>query len=182
MQEFEIPYAAFGLAPATKTLATDSLRVDVLTTETIAAFTDVVSGETVSATWASVEAGQHGWYVVATGPYGGVATSEARTFTAEGPSLETGTPAVVGTPRVGSVLRVDPGEWAAGARLSFQWLVDGVPVSGATGRTFRPTASDVGASVSVRVTGTKRGFGEWTVTSELSAPVAASEEQGKGRG
>ncbi|AEG43896.1 lamin tail domain-containing protein [Isoptericola variabilis] len=182
MQEFEIPYSAFSLEPTTKTLATDSLRVDVLTSETIAAFTGVASGETVSATWSSLEAGEHGWYVVATGPYGGVVTSEVRTFTTSGPALQTGTPVVVGTPRVGAVLRVDPGTWASGTQLAFQWLVDGVPVSGATGRTYKVPASDVGGSVSVRVTGTKDGYGSWSATSAPTEPVTDGGKPGKGRG
>lgn len=183
MQDFEIPYAAFGLAPATKTLATDSLRVDVLTSEVIDTVTGVASGETVSATWSGVEAGEHGWYVVVAGPYGGVTTSPVRTFTAQapaGPVLELGTPTVVGTPRVGSVLRVEPGDRTPGTQLSFVWFADGEPVAEGSRRTYKPTADDVGKRITVEVTGTKRGFEPATATSEPTSPVATTDKPGKG--
>ena len=54
-QEFEIPYAAVGIAPQTKTLGTDSFRADVLTTRSIATFQGVASGSTVDATWPGVD-------------------------------------------------------------------------------------------------------------------------------
>lgn len=89
MQDFEIPYAALGLEPTTKRLATDGLTVDVLTTETIDEVTGVPSGTAATATWTDVEPGEHGWYAVVTGPYGGTVVSPVHTFTvgdATGPS------------------------------------------------------------------------------------------------
>ncbi|OLT55091.1 metallophosphoesterase [Cellulosimicrobium sp. CUA-896] len=86
MQDFEIPYAALGIEPTTKRLATDGLTVDVLTGETVDTVSGVPSGTSVSGTWADVEPGEHGWYVVVTGPHGGTVTSPVRTFTAGEPA------------------------------------------------------------------------------------------------
>jgi hypothetical protein len=80
-QQFEIPYAASGLTPRTKTLSTDELSVDILTTERIAAYDDVTSGTPLTATWA-VEPGEHGWYVRTADPHGAVDHSVVHTFTA----------------------------------------------------------------------------------------------------
>ena len=82
MQTFEIPYAAVGIVPATKTLATDWFRADVLTAKQIGVVSGVPSGTTATVTWPAVQPGVHGWYVNAVGPYGGTADSEVRTFTA----------------------------------------------------------------------------------------------------
>ena len=82
-QEFEIPYAASGLQARTKSLSTDELSVDILTTERIAGFDDVGSGSPLTATW-RVEPGQHGWYVRSADPYGAVDHSVVHTFTATG--------------------------------------------------------------------------------------------------
>ena len=84
MQEFEIPYAAGGIVPKTKSLATDSFRADILTTTVIDCVDDVVSGSEASVTWKVSSGGEHGWYVRTTSPYGGVEYSEVRTFTVNG--------------------------------------------------------------------------------------------------
>lgn len=81
MQEFEIPYAAAGITPAAKTLATDSFTADILTAKTIGCAKNVQSGDTASVTWEKLKPGQHSWFVKTTGPFGGVAYSEVRTFT-----------------------------------------------------------------------------------------------------
>ncbi len=72
-------------------------------------------------------------------------------------------PYVKGTPKVGWTLTADPQEWTVeddwfGGPMpvtddlfTFQWLADGRPVAGATDRTFAPTASQLGRSLSVRV-------------------------------
>nr|WP_244962876.1 metallophosphoesterase [Cryobacterium roopkundense] len=91
-QEFAVPYAAFGLTPMVKTLATDSFTVDILTTTEIAAFADVASGSEVTAVW-TPGAGTHGWYAFSADPFGATAYSEVRRVTvAEPPVVE---PAVV---------------------------------------------------------------------------------------
>jgi hypothetical protein len=79
-QEFVVPYAAFGLAPVTKSLATDSFTADILTSTQIESFSQVASGTTVSTQWAGLPVGDHGWYVVSTDPFGAVDYSPVRTL------------------------------------------------------------------------------------------------------
>ncbi len=51
-------------------------------------------------------------------------------------------PVVSGTPKVGSTLSATGGTWSPSTvTLGYQWLADGVPVSGATARTLTPTAA-----------------------------------------
>lgn len=85
-QEFAIPYADLGLVPQTKTLGTDMFMAEILTTSTIASFTDVASGTEVSARWETPGAGSRGWYVTTTDPYGATDRSPVQlvTFT-DGP-------------------------------------------------------------------------------------------------
>ncbi|WP_243231762.1 metallophosphoesterase [Microbacterium sp. CIAB417] len=80
MQEFEIPYEAVGIVPASKTLAADSFRAEILTANEIGAQAGVASGAQATATWSDLTEGEHGWYVVATGPHGGTEYSEVRSF------------------------------------------------------------------------------------------------------
>lgn len=81
-------------------------------------------------------------------------------------------PQVVGTPRVGVPLTSTTGEWSvAPGATTRQWLVDGIPVTGATGASYTPTAADAGKTVQVRVTEAS-GI---TVTSRASEPVGRGE-------
>ncbi|ANH37851.1 Aminopeptidase N [Nocardioides dokdonensis FR1436] len=86
----------------------------------------------------------------------------------------TPTPTIGGTPRFGEVLSAEAGTWDDGVDLSYQWLVDGVPVADATGTEFSPRASDVAGIVTVAVTGSRTGYASVTRTSDATAPVAAA--------
>jgi hypothetical protein len=79
------------------------------------------------------------------------------------------TPTISGTLRVGRVLTAVPGAWDPAATFTYQWRVNGAPVSGATGRTYTPVATDRTKRVSVTVTGSRDGF---TPVSRTSAPSA----------
>ena len=79
------------------------------------------------------------------------------------------TPTIAGTVRVGRVLTAVPGAWAPAATFAYQWRVNGLAVSGATGRTYTPVAGDRTKRVSVTVTGSRDGF---TPVSRTSAPSA----------
>lgn len=69
------------------------------------------------------------------------------------------TPTISGTAKVGGVLTAKPGTWApTPTKLSYQWLRNGKPISGATAATYTLAAADVNASVSVRVTATLAGY------------------------
>ena len=182
-QEFEIPYAAVGIDPAVKRLATDSFRADVLTSRDIAVREGVASGSTVTATWRDVPEGEHGWYVEATGPYGGRERSEVRTFTAvapAGPSEFTSapTPSITGEARVGETLRADAGTWTPAdpeVVLTYRWTADGEVVEGADGPTLALGADLLGAEVAVEVTGNQEGYVETTRVSDPTSPVEAGE-------
>ncbi|WP_232680345.1 Ig-like domain repeat protein [Nocardioides sp. R-C-SC26] len=60
-------------------------------------------------------------------------------------------PKVVGGASVGSLLTADPGEWTQKIEFVFQWLRDGVPITGATASTYTTTAADAGREVAVKV-------------------------------
>lgn len=91
-------------------------------------------------------------------------------------------PYIKGTPKVGWTLTADPQEWTVeddwfGGPMpvtedlfTFQWLADGRPVAGATGRTFVPTARELGRSLSVRV---GVDLANTTTSNDTSASTAA---------
>lgn len=85
-------------------------------------------------------------------------------------------PKITGTPQVGVKLTAKPGAWKPDdARLSYQWLADGVEIGGATRTTFTPTAEQRGDAISVAVTGKRRGYTPTTVTSAATDRVARGE-------
>ncbi|WP_069386857.1 lamin tail domain-containing protein [Cellulosimicrobium cellulans] len=92
-QSFEVSYADLGIAPVTKTLATDAFSAEILTAAEIASFEDVASGSVLTATWTVTEPGEHGWYVRSTDPHGAVDLSTVRELTvvAAGPGTDPGT-------------------------------------------------------------------------------------------
>lgn len=81
-------------------------------------------------------------------------------------------PTISGTPRVDSVLTATRGSWypVLGVDFTYQWLRNGVPISGATGATYRLRNDDAGSTVSVQVIATVQGAHE-TATSAPTATV-----------
>ncbi len=87
------------------------------------------------------------------------------------PSLTSATPVISDTtPQVGQKLSVATGSWTSGTAFAYEWL-RGTTVVGKTS-TYTPTASDLGKTLSVKVTGTKSGFTSVTKTSAATKPVA----------
>lgn len=83
-------------------------------------------------------------------------------------------PKISGTPVVGRVLTATGGTWSSSdVTRSFRWLRNGSPIAGATASTYKPTTSDIGKSLSVRVTASKVGFVDGTATSAKVGPVKA---------
>lgn len=79
------------------------------------------------------------------------------------------TPTIGGTAREGQRLTASPGTWGpAPVTLRYQWYRDTSAISGATATTYLLTTSDVGKSITVRVTGTKSGY---TTVTKVSAPL-----------
>jgi len=91
----------------------------------------------------------------------------------------TPTPTIAGTPRVGNTLTATTGTWTpAPVALSSSWLRDGVAIEPAqTGSTYSLTEADLGATISVAVTGTKSGY---TPATKTSAPTTAVAEAAVG--
>lgn len=82
------------------------------------------------------------------------------------------TPKISGTPRVGVPLRALAGSWTSGTRFTYQWYANGTAISGATGFSFTPTASQRGKKLTVRLVGSRPGFAGASRTSAASATVA----------
>ncbi len=86
---------------------------------------------------------------------------------------QTPVPVVSGGPRLGGVLTATSGSWApAPVALEYQWLRNGATIGGATGVSYAPTIADVGAELSVRVTGSKAGYQTTSRTSLATTPVS----------
>lgn len=78
-------------------------------------------------------------------------------------------PIIDGVPQVGGWLSetdITFMSFAPYAReVSYQWLRDGTPISGATDKVYQVAAADAGKSISVRITGEKPGFPDGVATS-----------------
>jgi 5'-nucleotidase len=68
-------------------------------------------------------------------------------------------PTLKGTAVVGSRLSVNEGKWnVRHLDFSYQWYLNGVAISGATGDHYRVKASDAGGSITVKVTAMREGY------------------------
>ncbi len=80
-------------------------------------------------------------------------------------------PTIEGQSYVGITLNAHPGVWGPQTvGLAYQWLRSGQPVANAINRTYRLTEFDLGARISVTVTGIKEGY---TSVAMFSAPTQA---------
>ena len=71
----------------------------------------------------------------------------------------TGRASISGTAKVGSTLTGHRGIWSpTPSSYGFQWLRNGVAISGATSTTYKLTSADKGKKVTVRVTAKKSGY------------------------
>lgn len=88
-------------------------------------------------------------------------------------------PTISGTPQVGQLLTVDPGEWAGVNAIAFQWQADTagngtfVDIAGATASTFVPTASQEGDDIRCEVTGTNPSLSTVANSAETATVAAA---------
>jgi hypothetical protein len=90
-------------------------------------------------------------------------------------TLVAGTPMVTGSPTFGATLTANPGDWSPGSpSFSYQWVSGTTDIVGATFATYSPASSDVGAKLSVRVTGTENGFTPASATSPQTASVGTA--------
>ena len=86
----------------------------------------------------------------------------------------TPTPAITGSAVTGQKLKVTPGTWSKGVKLSYQWQRNGSPISGATAKTYVIAAADDGTNVTVAVTGAETGYESVTQVSAAVTPVAGT--------
>ena len=83
-------------------------------------------------------------------------------------------PAVIGRAEAGRQLTVTPGVWQPGdVTLTYQWLRDGEPISGADTSGYRVRSADAGAVLTARVTA--RQPGNVNEATALSDPVVVNE-------
>ncbi|NQX28343.1 S8 family peptidase [Microbacteriaceae bacterium VKM Ac-2854] len=95
--------------------------------------------------------------------------SAAKTIAAG--TLTAPTPTISGTATVGQTLTAKPGTWGpAPVALTYQWYRGSTAIPGATATTYKLVTADKGASITVRVTGTKAGY--TTVTKSSTAMKA----------
>ncbi|MEV6812876.1 family 43 glycosylhydrolase [Micromonospora sp. NPDC051296] len=85
-------------------------------------------------------------------------------------------PEIDGAAKVGKVLSATPGEWnQRGLTFEYQWLRDGVPIAGATGRQYAPQVADVGHRLSVQVTATRPNTVPGVARSKETQPIKAAK-------
>ena len=69
---------------------------------------------------------------------------------------------VTGTPTTGKVLTAKASAWAPGAKLAYQWLLDGKAIAGATKATYTLLKTQKAHKISVRITQTAVGYNTGT--------------------
>lgn len=85
-------------------------------------------------------------------------------------------PTVVGAYEVGSTLSASAGTWdvpASRLQLSYQWLLGGTPIGGATDPTYTVPVTALGRPISVRVTATAPGAAEAASAVSTSSVVTS---------
>ncbi|MDR1825111.1 MAG: leucine-rich repeat domain-containing protein [Bifidobacteriaceae bacterium] len=94
------------------------------------------------------------------------------TVNIERPAIEGTKPVISGEVEVDQTLTAETGTWTpAPVDLAYQWLRGGTPIDGATSATYKVTAADVGAELSVKVTGSKAERDSLTLTSDPTCKV-----------
>lgn len=104
-------------------------------------------------------------------------TSNAAAKVALG-ALKAPNPAISGPVAVGQTLTVKPATWTSGTKLTYQWLANNTAIPGATAATFKLTSAQHGATIRVRVTGTKPGYATAAKLSASTAKVATGVVSG----
>lgn len=85
-----------------------------------------------------------------------------------------GTAVIVGITQVDQKVVAVPSGWSAGASFSYQWLIDGTPITGATGAQYTPVSADAGKALTVSITGSLAGAADATAASD---PLTVSTAQ-----
>jgi hypothetical protein len=80
-------------------------------------------------------------------------------------------PKITGTAVAGKTLKVVPGAWTKGTKLTYQWYVNGVAVSKATKSTYTVSTSAIAKTITVVVKGSKSGYATASKRSKATATV-----------
>jgi hypothetical protein len=151
-------------APATVTLAYQWLRAGTAIPGATAATYKLVAADGGKALTAKVTGTKPGFTTVAKTSTATAAITSVLTATP--------TPTISGTVKVGQTLTAKPGTWApATVTLKYQWLRGTTAISGATAATYKPVTADAGATLTVKVTGSKAGHVTVAKTSAATAVV-----------
>jgi serine protease len=85
-----------------------------------------------------------------------------------------GTPTIAGLASVGHTLTASPGTWTPqGVAFSHQWKRDGTDITGATTANYTVAPADLGAKISVLITGARPFMDSVSATSATTAKVIA---------
>lgn len=98
-------------------------------------------------------------------------TSPSSVAVVAGTLIASGTPVVVGAPQVGVPLVAQGASWRPTPSLAYQWYSNGVAIPGATGQSYTPQASDLGAAITVTVTAAATGYRTAAATIRTSTDV-----------
>ena len=105
----------------------------------------------------------------------GTAVTSPQEIIGYGLSLsQTSAPTISGTAQVGQTLTASEGTWDSGVSFSYQWFRGATPISGATSKTYTLSSADLGAIISVKVSGRKVGWFGQTTTSTGTQEIAAA--------
>ncbi|WP_449283287.1 FG-GAP-like repeat-containing protein [Leucobacter sp.] len=97
------------------------------------------------------------------------------------PFTKTSKPTISGAPMLGGALTAAVSGWQpAPTNLRYRWFRDGTAISGASGASYQPMRDDLGASISVEVTGDRPGYTATGVLSSSTTAVLMIDANGNG--
>jgi hypothetical protein len=136
-------------------------------------FTDKGNGTATLA--GAPAAGTAGTYPITITASNGVspAATQRFTLTVVGPPRDLTRPKISGTAKSGHTLTCSPGTWGPNPDVIFyQWAVDGTPIAGATGNTYKVQAIDEGTTLTCTVIeASAAGAGNPATTHGVTIPV-----------
>ncbi|MFT4122272.1 MAG: carboxypeptidase regulatory-like domain-containing protein [Microbacteriaceae bacterium] len=138
----------------------------VATVSSAGVVTGVAEGTAVITATSDADDDISGSLSVTVSPAASVATASTAA------AISAGTVTVSGTARVGSTLRAHTGSWSpTGVTFTYQWLRNGVAISGATGSSHKLVAKDAHTRLSVQVTASATGYTSTTAVSAATTKV-----------
>ena len=117
------------------------------------------------------------WAVTAFDSDGNAIGTSTRQFVVAG-TLSPGTVTITGTGQLGDLLTINPLSWnVTPTTITYQWYRASSPISGATSSTYAVTATDVGKTLKVLVTGFKAGYssGSGTFSNTINAVAGPTQ-------